>query len=425
MCVALATAFMSLAPLGERIARAAWIGAEPAVGQSVNIVILGKIESDDDERFRKIIVSELQKGHWIGLVRTYSPGGDTTAAMRIGEQIRTLRASTVAPSRMDSPAGLRVCLTSVISQGSMQYSELDGTGDPRCECASACFLIWAAGEGREGDVLGLHRMRFTDPMFAGVPTDTARLLYERAIQEGMGYLRKMGIPENIIQLNFGTSSGNLRYLSKQEVQPMLGLSPGIEELKLARCGRQPGNNSNDSARLRYFNCTQAIYEEDSRKGGQEFLRVYGDSAFVSPGLGGPYIPVPSSPEPGMPATRIPDTAQKKSSFWNHNGSLMYLVADGATRRFYYERPRDGIGQVGVQYGTLLFEGRKDGNTYSGTAFIFSSACGATPYQVSGTVSADDQQVTLYGQAPRLNDNCQIVGYREDKLVFTFRQSAAR
>jgi hypothetical protein len=105
--------------------------------------------------------------------------------------------------------------------------------------------------------------------------------------------------------------------------------------------------------------------------------------------------------------------------WNHNGSVMRLIANGAERQFLYEMPRDGLSSVGITKGTLLFKGTKSGNAYSGTAYVFSK-CGASSYQVSGPVSDDQRQVTLFGRAPAVDSNCRIANYRDDTLVFSFQ-----
>jgi hypothetical protein len=98
---------------------------------------------------------------------------------------------------------------------------------------------------------------------------------------------------------------------------------------------------------------------------------------------------------------------------------MRLVAEGPARRFYYETPRESLLHEGVTPGTLLFEGVRYGDTYSGTAYVFSRGCGRWSYAVSGTVSNDDRVVTMAGQAPRLNASCEVVGYRSDTLVFEY------
>lgn len=104
--------------------------------------------------------------------------------------------------------------------------------------------------------------------------------------------------------------------------------------------------------------------------------------------------------------------------WEHNGSTVKLLADGANRSFFYENPRPGLVERGVSAGTLLFTGKKSGNSYSGTAYVF-TRCGKRPYQVSGNVTADQRQVTLFGKAPVTDANCNVIRYRNGTLVFTF------
>ena len=112
-----------------------------------------------------------------------------------------------------------------------------------------------------------------------------------------------------------------------------------------------------------------------------------------------------------------------SSLWRHNNSVMGLFADGQVRVFRYEQPREGMREEGVRKGTTLFEGTKSGETYEGTAYVFSQRCGAIAYSVSGTVSTDSRQVILTGQAPsRLDSNCQPTAYRDDVLQFDYIKS---
>ncbi|MBX9841908.1 MAG: hypothetical protein K2Z80_08900 [Xanthobacteraceae bacterium] len=106
--------------------------------------------------------------------------------------------------------------------------------------------------------------------------------------------------------------------------------------------------------------------------------------------------------------------------WDHNGSVMKLSTDGARRFFVYDVPRQSLSDFGVKKGTVLFEGVRRGKTYDGIAYIFTRACGSKHYQVSGEVAEDDRSVTLRGQAPRVDAACNVVGYRDDVLVFTFQ-----
>ena len=111
------------------------------------------------------------------------------------------------------------------------------------------------------------------------------------------------------------------------------------------------------------------------------------------------------------------------SLWNHNGSVMALHAVGAERVIRYQEPRIGMRQEGVVSGTVRFKGTQSENTYSGTAFVFSRRCGAHPYQVTGTISADERQIAISGTAPAGFDAaCRPVVYRKEVAHFSFLRS---
>src|SRR5262245_8472128 len=116
-------------------------------------------------------------------------------------------------------------------------------------------------------------------------------------------------------------------------------------------------------------------------------------------------------------------AQVAPTLWDHNGSQVSLSADGAGRQFRYQTPRASLLEIGVQPGALLFDGRRNGDRYSGTAYVFTKVCGARPYAVAGPVSADQRAVTMYGKAPILNSSCRATGYRDDVLVFNISPEA--
>ena len=109
-----------------------------------------------------------------------------------------------------------------------------------------------------------------------------------------------------------------------------------------------------------------------------------------------------------------------TSVWNHNGSTIDLFANGTNRVFRYRDPRAGMRDEGVVPGTVLFEGYRSGDAFTGTAYAFSRRCGAIPFAVTGQVSTDQRQVTLYGKSPaRLDDSCRTTAYRADVLGFEF------
>lgn len=104
--------------------------------------------------------------------------------------------------------------------------------------------------------------------------------------------------------------------------------------------------------------------------------------------------------------------------YDHNGSVMEgIVCDGGAFNISYVTPRRGIFNEGVRSGTILFQGTEGaGGTISGTARVFSNRCGVIGYTVSGHRFADGN-IVLNGQAPKRNNACQVIGYKNDRLVF--------
>lgn len=113
-----------------------------------------------------------------------------------------------------------------------------------------------------------------------------------------------------------------------------------------------------------------------------------------------------------------ETAPSPRTYWDHNGSVMYLVAEGDRRQFFYSQPRGAMQEAGVHPDTLLFDGTTAGKRYDGTAFLFDQRCGGVPYHVSGPILDDYKRVELSGRAPRVNENCLVLDYFPDVLVFT-------
>ena len=110
-----------------------------------------------------------------------------------------------------------------------------------------------------------------------------------------------------------------------------------------------------------------------------------------------------------------------ASCWDHNGSLMRLEASGNQRWIYYERPRSVLRKAGVRKGTLLFNGVKNGNWYSGTARRFSKYCPGNPltYSVEGPVASNQLRITVEGNR-EVARRCVGTGRMAwDTLVFTY------
>jgi hypothetical protein len=96
---------------------------------------------------------------------------------------------------------------------------------------------------------------------------------------------------------------------------------------------------------------------------------------------------------------------------------MYLVENGSSREFRYQKPRPGMLEAGARPGSLLFRGQVDNGQYAGTAYIYNPHCGAIPFQVKGPVLDNDERIILTGQAPQAGRNCRIHGSYTSNLEF--------
>jgi hypothetical protein len=249
----------------------------------VSIVLLGEVKVGDAERFRKVLVQQLRAGKWIAAVFTNSPGGSMMDGIGIGEQIRKVRASTTAPNYLTGGPNVGGHFCTVVpppnwANYGITFHPKTGKGDPRCTCTSACFAMWAGGYGRQGNVLGVHRMRVQDFGRLVKTTEEAKEVYDRLIAAATGYFKRMDVPDYVIRMATVTSSADIHFLSKSELAPMVGNIPHTEELINSRCPRLPARSSPNFGELatqRYY-CARTIDEEESRIGGAEYLAEYGD-----------------------------------------------------------------------------------------------------------------------------------------------------
>lgn len=123
------------------------------------------------------------------------------------------------------------------------------------------------------------------------------------------------------------------------------------------------------------------------------------------------------------ATLLTATSAMAGSYWNHNGSIMYLEAYGSERIFTYDKPTVRMQKAGVTSGTLYFNGARRGNTYHGTARVFSKYC-AYPieYPVTGRV-VSETKIVLTGTRKSYGAGCRPNGkVTSDTLVFEYLYS---
>jgi peptidoglycan hydrolase-like protein with peptidoglycan-binding domain len=106
-----------------------------------------------------------------------------------------------------------------------------------------------------------------------------------------------------------------------------------------------------------------------------------------------------------PTTRIPPDSPR----WEFAGTPARLIVRGTQRTFALE-------QAGGE-GTVVFEGRRDGRLYKGTAYVQAANCGRLPYPAEGPISEDNRRVTLGGKVPQVDGNCRVTSYVPGDIVF--------
>lgn len=140
-------------------------------------------------------------------VRLNSPGGDIVAAMKMGEIIRQVGASTWV--------------------------------GPRSVCASACILILAGGIERsmfDDATLGLHRPYMPPERFAAFSRSQASETYkamEAAVSE---YLQSMGVSQRLFERMLTVPSTKIEWISEEDAKQLrlLGTDPAFYEWNRAR-----------------------------------------------------------------------------------------------------------------------------------------------------------------------------------------------
>jgi hypothetical protein len=399
----------------------------------------GPIVQGDDDKFKSTILPYLRNGYLLFEVHIFSGGGDVAAAMRIGDQIRTLQAMTNAPTNFINEPGYAQCwFVASASHGGIGYDQntnykrnlKTNAGASWCDCASACFLVWASGVTREGNYVGIHRFRFDEMYFGSLSASEARKQYRDFEKVFRDYLAKLDVPLTIVDRLFATDSKHMYYLTTSELE-LVKSTPDVEQYVDAKCPPDRTKrtyNPDGTWQSTTFDpirigCYRSILKEIMREGANKYLAQYAQAQTgnsVAPGETTAPEKPPESEKKGEPATeQTNETEQTKKSFWAHNRSIMYMLEDGTRRKIYYDDPRRGLTEVGVEHGTLLFDGAGDGTALTGTAYVYAKDCRPFPFSVRGTLTRDGKRITLGGKAPRIDTHCTVAGSKQEELIFDF------
>lgn len=249
------------------------------------VYLWGTIEPGDDTKFRDLILPHVRANHPIYQVNIYSPGGNVAAAMGIGEQIRLLQTRTTAPyleqkirNNRKYATGKTICEFKKDTGYMLMPSFSVGT--PWCECASACFLVWASGTVREGGRMGIHRLYWPGSDFGNLSPGDARTQYAQAQESFTAYLKKLDVPQTLIDRLFATDSHNMYYLSWPEMELMQS-TPYVEEMTYSKCGpdktehMSAKNNWTATQDVKHVECYRGILLQILADGARDYLAKYG------------------------------------------------------------------------------------------------------------------------------------------------------
>lgn len=190
----------------------------------MSALIKGTIVAGDSVTFAQLV----QKSHpFLGTVYLWSSGGSVEEAMKIGRLIRKGLIATSAPIHLpDWPVG----------HGFLNlYGKNPICNNATCHCASACFLIWAGGVDRQGNLLGLHRPSSGSTSFGSLPPDRVGALYREILSDIAKYLTEMEIPPRFVEIMTDTSSRDIRWLTDDETNSLTA-PPSIAEWTASTCG---------------------------------------------------------------------------------------------------------------------------------------------------------------------------------------------
>jgi hypothetical protein len=202
------------------------VGPSGMSSYGTRIEIQGKIEEGDYEKF---LEAALVTGPGLGIggdahglmeIALDSPGGDAVEAIKIGRLVRSLQWSTSAPIKLSERGLCRV------GQESGYRND--------CNCASACYLIYAGGIYRSGSFLGVHRVFVEREYLAEMSLIEAAKISQNIENLTNSYLDEMGAPESVKSKIKKTSSKSISILTKDEIGG--GPTEDIHEWIIANCG---------------------------------------------------------------------------------------------------------------------------------------------------------------------------------------------
>ena len=131
-------------------------------------------------------------------------------------------------------------------------------------------------------------------------------------------------------------------------------------------------------------------------------------------------PAPQTPATGSPAAQPPavQARGREQQVWSFNGSLLNMVVEGRSRKFFYAELGPDAEAAGAKRGDLFLDANMSDQRIVGFVYIHDGRCGRIPYRVDGTIRDNNRRLDLQGQKPHVDGNCTVVGTVLDALTFT-------
>jgi len=208
-------------------------GGDPSAKETIQLT--GDIRFGDYDRFRAFLLRDfdiyLNSMRYILIA---SNGGDVVEAIKTGRLLREMYAKVVVP--------------------------------PDSTCVSACFVLYiSAVERGAGGKVGIHRPYFDQRYFAGLDPVTAEKRHRELTKVFSSYLEQSLVPRRLIDSMNATSSREILWLTRKDIDELGEYSSWYEEFLLAKCKRGPLSLDEELALIAYEVKEYAEYNKCKEK----------------------------------------------------------------------------------------------------------------------------------------------------------------
>jgi len=203
-----------------------------------SLLIEGRIEAGDHARFLKVLTDH----PLVFRVYLLSQGGSLIDGLAIGKEVRRRLMETYAPHRYSSGN----------STFTPRQDAPDSCREGRpCLCASSCFLIWAGGIERHGNLLGLHRPSYDEAWFGALAPGEAARRYAELMRVTQQYLADMEIEPRLAEKMVGTPKEHVFVVASDQVisRTIEGYAPSTKEWIGANCETLSPDEERDDAAI--------------------------------------------------------------------------------------------------------------------------------------------------------------------------------